>query len=60
MYKLIPVLIALIIWFAYPIGFGGYCIGLVVAAVVFKIAYQRDLRRIQEDPSYVDYLLGDD
>ena len=60
MYKLIPVLIALIIWFAFPSMFWGYWIGLMVAAVVLKIAYQRDLRRIQDDPSYVDYLLGDD
>ena len=49
-----------IAWFVDEMFFGGFCVGLMYMSVVAVIFHRRELRRIQADPSYVDYLLGED
>ena len=57
---LITVILAAIAWFIDGMFFGGFCIGLMFTSVISVIFHRRELRRIQEDPSYLDYLLGED
>ena len=57
---LITVILAAIIWFIDGMLFGGFCIGLMFTSATAAIFHRRELRRIQADPSYLDYLLGED
>ncbi len=57
---LIAVIIATLAWFVDGMLFGGFCIGLMFTSVTAVIFHRRELRRIQADPSYLDYLLGED
>jgi len=57
---LITVILAAIAWFVDKMFFGGFCFGLMFTSVTLVIFHRRELRRIQADPSYLDYLLGED
>jgi len=39
--------------------FGGFFIGLMVCSAGAMVLHRRELRRIKDDPAYLDYLLGD-
>ena len=51
---------AALAWFVDEMLFGGFCFGLLYTTVISAIFHRRELRRIQADPSHLDYLLGED